>query len=108
MHEDFNYLELIGFILLVFGTLVYNEILVLPFWGFDKNTKAAIAKRSRSSLIDIEGVKGALKQDDEYMNLSPHAAYDANRNKRILKKKMNDEAEKGEKDEYEISEKETE
>jgi hypothetical protein len=33
--EDFSVLQLFGFIFLVFGTLVFNEILVLPFLGFD-------------------------------------------------------------------------
>ena len=33
--ETFSFIQLIGFILLVFGTLVYNEIIVLPFFGFD-------------------------------------------------------------------------
>jgi hypothetical protein len=32
----------LGFILLVFGTLVYNEIVVLPFWGFNENTRATM------------------------------------------------------------------
>jgi multidrug transporter EmrE-like cation transporter len=40
--EDFDWLQLIGFILLVCGTLVYNEIVVIRFYGFDQNTKAAI------------------------------------------------------------------
>mmetsp|Transcript_22188 Transcript_22188/g.21987 ORF Transcript_22188/g.21987 Transcript_22188/m.21987 type:complete len:89 (-) Transcript_22188:45-311(-) len=44
-HEKFEYLELIGFILLIAGTLVYNEIVVIPFLGFNKNTKKAIAER---------------------------------------------------------------
>jgi hypothetical protein len=33
--ETFIALEIPGFILLAFGTLLYNEIIVLPFWGFD-------------------------------------------------------------------------
>jgi hypothetical protein len=102
LHENFVWLELIGFILLVIGTLVYNEILILPFWGFDKNTKIAHAKKNKTEYAVIGGVKVALKQDVDYMNTSPHAGYDANRNKRILKKKMNEEATKDEKDEYEI------
>jgi drug/metabolite transporter (DMT)-like permease len=37
--EHFMWLELVGFILLIFGTLIYNEILVIPFFGFDKYIK---------------------------------------------------------------------
>lgn len=35
IHVTFKVLQLVGFILLVLGTLMYNEILVLPFGGFD-------------------------------------------------------------------------
>src|SRR5579875_3467977 len=38
LHEDFSWLQLFGFILVVTGTLVYNEIIIVPFCGFDKNT----------------------------------------------------------------------
>ena len=46
--ETFYPLQLFGFILLVFGTLVYNEILVLPFWGLDYYTRDNIAKREKA------------------------------------------------------------
>ncbi|CAG9321013.1 unnamed protein product [Blepharisma stoltei] len=32
--EQFEWLQLIGFALLVIGTTVYNEVLILPWWGF--------------------------------------------------------------------------
>jgi drug/metabolite transporter (DMT)-like permease len=43
--EHFKGLQLGGFFLLVLGTLVYNEILIIPFLGFNANTRIAIAKR---------------------------------------------------------------
>lgn len=43
--EPFIPLEIPGFILLACGTLLYNEIVVIPYWGFNENTKEAIAKR---------------------------------------------------------------
>ena len=46
--ESFTVLQLIGFILLVFGTFVYNEIIVLPFLGLDKNTKAKLKSREQA------------------------------------------------------------
>jgi hypothetical protein len=33
--ETFEPLQLVGFILLVCGTLVYNEIVIIPYFGFD-------------------------------------------------------------------------
>ena len=73
--EDFHWEAIFGFIFLVFGTLVYNEIVVLPFLGLDQNTKEKLAQR-----------EGTAKRDQNYMNTSPGAAYDANRNKRLLQK----------------------
>lgn len=53
--------------MLVFGTLLYNEIIVLPCMGFDQNTKEAIAKR--------EGGSGSARKDAGYMSLSPGKGY---------------------------------
>lgn len=69
--------SLVGFALLVFGTLVFNEIVVLRFWGFDENTKEAIAKRERKG-----GVESDMKEN--YVGLSPHAKYDSQRARRAL------------------------
>ena len=46
--EDFHLLQFIGFIFLVCGTLVYNEIVTLPFWGLDYYTRVNIAKRKNN------------------------------------------------------------
>ena len=87
--EVFYWQELLGFFLLVFGTLVYNEIVILPCELFNKNTKINIIKR--------QGQLEAFRQDGknpDYMNTSPAAAYDANRNKRNLENKQNERMEK--------------
>lgn len=47
--ETFVPLQIPGFALLVFGTLLYNEILILPCGGFDQWTKDAIAQRKAES-----------------------------------------------------------
>ena len=64
--------------MLASGTLIYNEILILPFLGFDKNTKLAIALRNQQN-----------KTDENYIGLSPHAAYDSKRNERGLHNELN-------------------
>lgn len=52
-HENFKWLQFGGFIILLIGVVFYNEIIVIPFLGFDKNTKSAKEKKklSRQSLI---------------------------------------------------------
>ncbi len=71
--EDFHWEAIFGFIFLVFGTLTYNELIVLPFWGLDQNTKEKLEQRNAGA-----------KRDANYMNTSPGAGYDSNRNKRLL------------------------
>lgn len=69
--EPFLWQEIPGFISLVAGTLIYNEIVELPCLGCNQNTRRAIAERNEDA-------------DDEtpYMATSPHAAYDTSRNRR--------------------------
>ena len=49
--ETFSWLQLLGFIILILGGLIYNEILVIKFWGFADNTKAAIKKRQEEEKL---------------------------------------------------------
>ena len=49
--EKFSWLQLLGFLILILGGLIYNEILVLKFWGFADNTKAAIKKREEEQKL---------------------------------------------------------
>ena len=79
--ESFSWLQLIGFILLVIGTLVYNEIVIVPWFGFDKNTKKAREHKDKQGTHGISGDEG---DRENYMAVSPHAAYDAARNMRKI------------------------
>jgi multidrug transporter EmrE-like cation transporter len=87
--EKFKVLQLFGFILLVFGTLVYNEILVVPFFGFDQNTKAARARREKEEGM-LDSNRNTTTDGANYQAVSPHAAYDATRNKRKVQEKLDE------------------
>ena len=50
--EEFYTLQLFGFIFLVIGTLVFNEIVVVPWFGFDQYTKAALAARKNNQKMN--------------------------------------------------------
>ena len=65
--ETFSWLQLLGFLVLILGGLIYNEILVLKFWGFNVNTKAAIKKREKEE-ADKKKESVENKQDKEYDN----------------------------------------
>ena len=68
--ETFHVLQFIGFLFLVFGTLVYNEIIVLPFWGLDYYTRVNIAKREAEKdeegklYVSIDGKDSTAKESD--------------------------------------------
>lgn len=54
--EDFYWLQLFGFILLVIGTLVFNEIVIVPVLGFDRYTKKALAVEDSAHPPAVSGV----------------------------------------------------
>ena len=63
--ESFSWLQLLGFIILILGGLIYNEILVLKFWGFADNTKAAIKKREEEQkLLDEQNEESENKNEN--------------------------------------------
>jgi len=86
--EKFLGWELIGFVLLVLGTLIYNEIWVVPIGFMSVNTRVEI--KNRDAKEERNGA-GDLLDDDKlnFISSSPHAAYDANRNKRQIKNAQN-------------------
>lgn len=68
---------------------MYNEIVVIKKWGFDENTKAAIAKREKqANLLDGRHRSTETGEEPAYMAQSPHAAYDAARQKRKVQMKV--------------------
>ena len=63
--EHFYFVQLIGFIFMVFGTLVYNEIITIPFWNLDYYTRDNIAKREKD-----EKEKGGEPNEKDKLYLS--------------------------------------
>jgi len=55
--ESFAFVQLIGFILLVIGTVIYNEVVVLPFGGLNEYTKAALEKKKENDKHSLDTVK---------------------------------------------------
>lgn len=91
--ERFIWLELVGFVMLVAGTLVFNEIVVIPICGFDKNTKSAKEKAKLNAVDEDVDPSGLISKDTSidsaqgYMPTSP-AHYDYQRNYKNVKKHM--------------------
>lgn len=78
--EPFIWQEVVGFLLLVSGTFIYNEIIIVPIGFMSRNTKVERANREAK-----QGRRGIVDgKDANYVATSPHAAYDNNRNKRAI------------------------
>ena len=58
--EKFRWQTIPGFLVLIFGTLLYNEIIVLPFWGFDQWTKVAVESRQEKSKREATEVANSI------------------------------------------------
>ena len=58
--------EMIGFIVILFGVLVYSEVIICKFQGFDENTKKEIEKRDWLESNSISLIRDSLAtvQDD--------------------------------------------
>ena len=54
--------QYIGMIILIFATLIFNEIIILNFWGLNKNTTSSIDERQKKEKMLLED---ALSEDDD-------------------------------------------
>ena len=62
--ETFSWLHLLGFLILILGSLIYNEILVIPFCGCGNYTKEAIKKRQEEQKERLEkGLEGTKEEE---------------------------------------------
>jgi len=83
--------QVAGFIMLIVGTLMYNEIVIFPGHLLSYNTKRERKKRKEGDpdpLDDPNLPAGA--QAATYMGTSPTAKYDYGRNYRNLAKKADE------------------
>lgn len=51
--ETFLPLQLVGFIIVLTGVCLFNEILVLPFWGLNKKTKKAMQQHCYTKTLKL-------------------------------------------------------
>ena len=98
-HENFKILQLVGFVLIVIGVILYNEIVEIPILGFNENTRSAIAKRK---ILEQEedGVSNnenapLVNDSTTYAQNSPKA-YDTQRKYNRLKNHLEHKATEGE------------
>lgn len=67
----------IGFFIIILSSIIFNEILILHFYGFDKNIEVNLKKRANKELpIDDEKTDASLSKDDEENNISMSNTYE--------------------------------
>lgn len=96
--ETFSFLQLGGFVVMLCGIVIYNEILVIPILGFHASTKANLAKRklrtkslNHDDTIEESDADMVTNDASEYAASSPKA-YDYQRNYKRLQNQMEDKA----------------
>lgn len=90
LDEKWSWVQFIAFIILVFGTLIYNEIIVLPLTIFRYGTKKELEKdKLETGILDEDQHHKFIGHGNQtdYMSSSPTALYDQNRNVRNIKRK---------------------
>ena len=75
VHETFYVLQFVGFIFVVCGTLIYNEIVTIPWYNLDFYTRDKIEERKKKAEEE-----GAQPNEDERL-LSPDEEKDSKENK---------------------------
>lgn len=84
--EVFYWQQLIAFLVLLTGTLIYNEIVIVPWEPMNRNTRANREKQNRTSMI---GSMVDRKQNPDYIDpFSGSFTIDAMRNTRNLESKI--------------------
>ena len=58
----------IGYLIVLFSSLIYNEIIILNFWGLSKNTKIFVEQRVNKEEKQIEDAN--LSDSNQNNNLS--------------------------------------
>ncbi|KAL4470183.1 hypothetical protein ABPG74_011794 [Tetrahymena malaccensis] len=72
--EEFNYIQLIGYIIITFGSLIYNEIINIPIFNMNYYTKEKIAQREKmyqekpAITIDLPNCEEDAKINDPQLN----------------------------------------
>ena len=54
----------IGYLIVVFASLIYNEIIILNFCGLNKDTKKFIEQRLFDDITDLKKMELELKSQD--------------------------------------------
>ena len=73
--EDRNKLEElvlnpIGYLIVLFAAIIYNEIIIFNFCGLNKNTRKFVNQRINEELNEIKKNKDELLSDDDSENLN--------------------------------------
>ena len=67
-------LYLIGYIIILLSSLIYNEIIILNFCGLNKNTKILVEKRQSQESIELSlfqnDIVSDLKDNDEKVSVN--------------------------------------
>ncbi|OMJ94984.1 hypothetical protein SteCoe_1676 [Stentor coeruleus] len=72
--ENFLWQQLIGFLILVSGTLIYNEILIIPLWGFKQAAYKRKAEKEKVNLLMVSEMQ-VFRNSSAFWSAEDHSSF---------------------------------
>ena len=64
----------LGYLIVLFASLIYNEIIIFNFWGLSKDTKKFVEERLKEESNDLRKTENDLKIGS-YERIDPEPAH---------------------------------
>ena len=69
-------LNFFGYFIIIFSSLIYNEIIICNFWGLNVNTKKYTEERQRRESKNLMLTESALRKGKEESSVDDNSSYD--------------------------------
>ena len=67
----------LGFLLIIFSAVIFNELLILYFWGFDNNIEANIRKRAKNEFLENNESRSSASKEEDDENYSTTMTFES-------------------------------
>ena len=71
-------LKSLGFFIVFFSSLIYNEIIICTFWNLEKNTKKYIEEREKEELQSLRVTENGIQNANQETNDNESSFYSEN------------------------------
>ena len=68
--------NILGYFIVFFSSLIYNEIIICNFYGFNKNTKKCIEERQREESMSLRITENNFHKGNQEQNENDNTSFD--------------------------------